>query len=475
MVVSFQIATTVFINCIPIESKRKSKSNQSKNNDTTTMADLSDCLNAVLNKSYSVINDVTLIGSDGVHLPACRALLAVRSKHFQRIFYGQRTKVHSYQFSFPSSVVQAFVKYCYTDSVDRPCNFNDETAIALVQLQIIGEQSGVNKLHEDVMNIFGIQLRAHPGCICAVMEELMNRGCINNAIGPTNNYTGLWELCFEQIDEKPIESLLPEDSCISGIRGRSFRLFETIFRGMGKLLDPMIAVKVLKEWNRTSGQTMTGNERAKLQKLADSLDLSCLSHTDIARFEPCDLFSKDRIDTAHMSVITREHGFRSKRDERDSKPAPSAARKGFLDLPPSAGNDGTQRKKNGLADNLQHGNKDKRTANTNAAVSLPSDPGYVQRRLQDLKRIVARNSQLAPAPPFGKRKETPNNLVKSPAQRHPKKMKTQAKPNDFIAAESGTKEKNIAVAESEAAIANQGEGDIFKVKLHSVRILFVAS
>lgn len=273
------------------------------------MANLKERLAAELHKAFSVFNDVTLQGSDGVQVLASKALLAERSNYLYHLFYGagrhflpNGTQINWYVSDVPSRVLRALVEYCYTDStllwMPNTSELSDEMAVNLVQLLMIGGGWGIPQLYKDSWTSLEMQLSSHPGCICAVMEEMLVRGCMDKI--PDEYYSdtrSLWGFCFELIDDKPSESLLPKAHCNQGVRGCSFRLLEMIFQTMGKLLHPMIAIKVLREWNRSCQVIMDNEKRKKLQKLADSVDLNDLSLAELCYLEPCNLFSRQRIVT----------------------------------------------------------------------------------------------------------------------------------------------------------------------------------
>ena len=279
------------------------------------MANLKERLAAELNKAYSVFNDVTLQGSDGVQVLASKALLAERSSYLYHLFYGagrhflpNGQQINWYVSDVPSRVLRALVEYCYTDStllwMPNAGALSDEMAVNLVQLLMIGGGWGMPQLYKDSWTSLEMQLSSHPGCVCAVMEELLVRGCMDkierHACDEYYYDIRLWVLCFELIDDKPTESLLPKAHCNKGVRGCSFRLLARIFQGMGKLLRPMIAIKVLREWNRSCRVIMDNDKREKLQYLANSIDLNDLSLSELNCLEPCNLFSRQRISPARL-------------------------------------------------------------------------------------------------------------------------------------------------------------------------------
>ncbi len=293
------------------------------------MAVMKERLAAEMNKAYSVINDVTLEGSDGVQVLASKALLAERSNSLYELFYGTGRRfsngiqINWYPVKIPSRVLRAVVEYCYTGSTNlwmfdadelllnpemlnpemlNAYEVSDEMFTSLVQLLIVGDGWGIAPLYIDTWSVLEMKIRYNRGCICAFMEELLVRGCMGkvrkNAPDEYCSYTKLWRDCLELIEEDPPKCLLPKARCNKGVRGCSLRLLEAIFQGMGKSLSPKIAIKVLKEWNRSSREIMTTEERAKLQKLADGIDLNLLSLTELSYLEPCDLFSRQHISEA---------------------------------------------------------------------------------------------------------------------------------------------------------------------------------
>ena len=246
----------------------------------------------------SVIKDVTLIGSDGGRVPAAKAILAIRSPVFRRMFYGDfresSADCDSVKLDYPASVLKCVVEYCYTSVL---CNESflrsgglkgDATVVKLVQILDAAnylELSELSKIASD-------ELHCYPGSSCVIMQELTIRGGIGGE---------LWSYCMEDVKKYPNSCLFPTRGNNAGIRGISFLLLETIFRSLKDKLPADVAVRALKEWNETH-DSVTEEERSRLQELADAIDLKSIEIHKLAKVQPCPLFTQDRLYKAFVAL-----------------------------------------------------------------------------------------------------------------------------------------------------------------------------
>lgn len=79
-----------------------------------------------------VFHDVTLVGIGGEEVPATKAILAIRSPVFRRMFFGnfQERTSDRVSLNYPAVVLKVLVKYCYTDELDLDLLYLDEEAPA---------------------------------------------------------------------------------------------------------------------------------------------------------------------------------------------------------------------------------------------------------------------------------------------------------------------------------------------------------
>ena len=81
-----------------------------------------DLLSALEDDESDGFKDVTLIGSDGGRVSATKAVLAIRSPVFRKMFFGEfreaSAKCDSVQMNYSAVVLNIVVKYCYTDEID---------------------------------------------------------------------------------------------------------------------------------------------------------------------------------------------------------------------------------------------------------------------------------------------------------------------------------------------------------------------
>lgn len=176
------------------------------------------------------ISDVTLIGSDGVAVPAVRAVLASRSKVFRRMFYGSFAECDSSEVrleEFSGDVVRAVVQYCFTDVVavsggggrvrtgagGGGCDNDDDDQFGshddddeeggvrtLVRVSGAGHYFDIPRLERDVRDILSRTVSDRPPLACAVYDEAA-------AVGVPAE--GLATMAAERMRNRPRSSLLP--------------------------------------------------------------------------------------------------------------------------------------------------------------------------------------------------------------------------------------------------------------------------
>jgi len=262
----------------------------------------------------SVIKDVTLVGSDGGRVSATKRVLAIRSPVFRQMFNGNfqesREDCDSVQLNYPAQVLRTVVSYCSTNIIDLTYYFEDgdklyshthsdssavalkklrrvvaSFAVALVQLRDAANYLEMYELHESVSYIFRDKnlFRYAP---CFVLQELMNRGDTGGKI---------WKNCMEFLKEAPGTVLY-----MAGISRTSFPLLEIICRCMEDNIEDLKGlhmahiVAILNAWSKTH-PFATEEQRSKLRKYADELDLQKIEIQDLSRIVPCPLFPLKRL------------------------------------------------------------------------------------------------------------------------------------------------------------------------------------
>ncbi|CAB9515243.1 expressed unknown protein [Seminavis robusta] len=90
------------------------------------------------------LQDITLKGNDGVLVPANRAVLAVRSKVFHRLFFGEfrEASLDCVEVAFPGDVVKTVVEYVHTNSAEilrkwKFFSFEDDAPYNSLEIRVL--------------------------------------------------------------------------------------------------------------------------------------------------------------------------------------------------------------------------------------------------------------------------------------------------------------------------------------------------
>ena len=259
---------------------------------TTTLQ--KDLLRALNDEAFQ---DVTLIGTDHVDVPASKIILSLRSTVFQKMFLGnfQEKNQDRVPLDYPSLVLQVLVKYCYSDeldidlllrdsSTDKHTHLNDETAVLAIQLRSAATYFDLPELKSRISQYIGekILYEDNVGCICAVFNELLIRGEEDEI---------LWTMLMPVLNSNLEKCLFPKLTGNAGIASCSLSLF-CIF--VQPTVDSFLAVKAVQKWCslHVFNQSEAPNE---LRTIADSLDLASIEPGNLAKIKPCTLFPMERL------------------------------------------------------------------------------------------------------------------------------------------------------------------------------------
>ncbi|CAB9506386.1 expressed unknown protein [Seminavis robusta] len=306
----------------------------------------SDMLRALEDDANDNLKDVTLVGSDGGRVSANKAVLAIRSPVFQRMFFGnfqERDSDEVKMDNYPSIVLQVVVKYCYVDELDLDLIYSDDhnnnktnttantnqdeqdeeeeeevdrltdaEAVALVQVRDAANYLELFELHKTISNELGESIlstdvglenqRKDLACVCAVLQELMARGGSDGSLFLT---------LLDLVETHPEPCLLPKFSTThnQGILACSLALLERLLQSPS--VNAFVAVKALQKWNKEHNQNSSEDdddeELTQLQTIANGVQLEQLSAPQLAEIPPCSLFSMERLYKAFVS-LSKSHG-----------------------------------------------------------------------------------------------------------------------------------------------------------------------
>lgn len=258
-----------------------------------------------------VFQDVMLTGTDHVDVPATKAVLAIRSPVFKRMFFGgfQETNGDRVALDYPSLVLKVLVKYCYSDELDldmiytdNACDgLTDEEAVLMVQLRDAANYFELPELHLSISNELGESIcqKGENMCVCAVLSELFVRG---ETEGP------LWTILVYILDAEPGKCLLPESEWNHGVASCSALL---LFKILTPSVEPFAAVKAIQQWNQINSTQASTDDLATLQKMADAVEIDSMPSNQLAQIKPCGLFAMEKLHQAFVQRGSMEQGVES--------------------------------------------------------------------------------------------------------------------------------------------------------------------
>ena len=263
-----------------------------------------------LEDEESLIKDVKLVGSDGGFVRATKAILAIRSPVFHRMFYGNFQESSkdcgAVRLHYSTPVLRVVIQYCYTDApnflslAERSKDgqrqvtnqIGDDYAVELFQLLDAADYLEMTTL-KDLVHQHAHYNLYWDTVIFAIVKELLNTDSTESE---------LWLQCLERlIADERLWSFYPSTGGRAGIAGLSILHLEKLFEALDRKRIALALVKGLKLWQEAH-PSCTKEERERLQKLADTIDLQCIPIQELSRLRPCSLFSMERLYKALSKV-----------------------------------------------------------------------------------------------------------------------------------------------------------------------------
>jgi hypothetical protein len=118
------------------------------------------------------LSDLTLEGSDCEQIKTNRCILAVHSKVFQVMLFGNYSEAKSsvVKVEYEGRVLKAIVDYCYTNHAalldETPCD--DSWARAMVRLAAAADFFGLSLLRKKVLGLTAIKMEEKPGLLLEI-------------------------------------------------------------------------------------------------------------------------------------------------------------------------------------------------------------------------------------------------------------------------------------------------------------------
>ena len=149
------------------------------------------------------LSDVTLISSDDERIPACRALLAVRSHFFRNLFFHAFAERGSPEVSVPTicaASLRSLIQFAYTDEadiIDRADGFTKKREASalrpliplLVDLALVADFVDIPALAERTCNLLTLIIdTVEPSVACHVFERIGGTNTVNEDLSALSKH-----------------------------------------------------------------------------------------------------------------------------------------------------------------------------------------------------------------------------------------------------------------------------------------------
>jgi BTB/POZ domain len=230
------------------------------------------------------ISDVILQGTDGRQVVAIRSILAMRSRFFKSLFFGDfsESKMATVPLGYSSLVLRAVVEYCYTDEIKvtfENLNF-EETARSMVGLVAAGNYFELGGLLSRAYRLTCLMMDEYPALACSVLDEAIsgeNKG---------SHTEELSRVALGIIRLRTESALMPRDLCGTGVHSLGDAAMELVMSDKKIQTNELKLFHCLKKWSEhvPEGQNASAFLEQR-QKVARKL----ASHIDFAKVAPSDL------------------------------------------------------------------------------------------------------------------------------------------------------------------------------------------
>lgn len=260
----------------------------------------------------SVIKDVELVGSDGGSTMASKAILAIQSPVFRRMFYGSFREADQscdrVYLDFSTEVLWAVVSYCYTNRMDFDWSplldkeelglLSDAMAISLVRVREAANYFELPKLHEKITEIL---VRPVKGLDCykfktTVKKELQTLGEEEGALFSDGKIAEM-ELAFIVFGAKVIIAICDEFAMRGDTKGylwscrveRAVLALANGFFSMPNRLEGVFGSSLKVSKTLESREVVDGETwRDSMETLKTNME-TIISQVDSIGFDSCEL------------------------------------------------------------------------------------------------------------------------------------------------------------------------------------------
>lgn len=231
------------------------------------------------------ISDVVLKGTDGRTVVAVRSILAMRSRFFKSLFFGDfsESTMTTVPLGYSSLVLRAVVEYCYTDEIKitfENLTF-EETARSMVGLVAAGNYFELGGLLSRAYRLTCLMMDEYPALACSVLDE---------AISGENKGTHTEELsrvALGIIRLRTESALMPRDLYGSGVHSLGEAAMELVMSDEKIQTNELKLFHCLKKWSEhvpdgQRAEDVTLHRREVARELASRIDFAKVAPSDLA-------------------------------------------------------------------------------------------------------------------------------------------------------------------------------------------------
>jgi hypothetical protein len=231
------------------------------------------------------ISDVVLKGTDGRTVVAVRSILAMRSRFFKTLLFGDfsESNMAEVPLGYSSLVLRAVVEYCYTDEIKitfENLTF-EETARSMVGLVAAGNYFELGGLLDRAYRLTCLMMDEYPALACSVLDEAIsgeNKGAHTDELSRVA--LGIIRLRTES-------ALMPRDLYGSGVHSLGEAAMERVMSDEKIQTNELKLFHCLKKWSEHVPEGQNAQEVAQhrctvARQLASRIDFAKVSPSDLA-------------------------------------------------------------------------------------------------------------------------------------------------------------------------------------------------